>query len=213
MATKSLDSNQETRQRIINAATACIRRYGLAKTAMEDVAKTAGLSRKTLYRFFASRNALLSAVVVGRADEFVGRLRSIVNSNACFDEAIVQATLEGLKWMRKDHVFISAIEGASERGVERYLIDPKSVLHKATLNFWKDAFRIARERGELREELTDQEVVTCLRAANLMLWLREDMKTEQQEEYLRKFLLPVLTPPAAGEKAQRATTRVKKPSS
>jgi AcrR family transcriptional regulator len=44
---------------------------------MEDVAQAAGLSRKTIYRVFASRSDLFNAVVMDRANEFIERLRAI----------------------------------------------------------------------------------------------------------------------------------------
>lgn len=186
----------DMRTRIVKAATACIRRYGLSKTAMEDVAKAAGVSRKTLYRTFSSRNALLNAVVQERANEYVEHLRDTVTSAPSFGDALVRSTAESLKWLRKDHALVSAIEGASERGVERYLVDPKSILHKITLNFWRDVFKVARERGELRHDLTDNEVVSCMRGTSLMLWLRDDFGPEQYEDFVRKLLLPSLAPAA-----------------
>lgn len=191
----------ETRQRIIDAATTCIRKYGLSKTAMADIAEVAGLSRKTLYRVFNSRHDLFNAVVLNRAQWYVDRLRHVIESAPSFEDALVQSTLDSFKWFRKDNVFISAIEGASERGVERYLVDPGSVLHKTTLALWHDFFRKARERGELRRDLTDHEVASCVRAAMLMLWLRDDLSPAEQEDYLRRLLLPSLAPPDGVRKA------------
>ena len=43
---------------------ACIERWGLAKTSLEDVATEAGLSRATLYRWFAGgRDQLITETV------------------------------------------------------------------------------------------------------------------------------------------------------
>ena len=40
----------------------CVTRYGRAKTTMQDVAVAAGLSRATLYRYFADRGALFNGI-------------------------------------------------------------------------------------------------------------------------------------------------------
>jgi len=41
----------------MDAAEACFDKYGIAKTTMDDIAKEAGVSRPTLYRWFPTREA------------------------------------------------------------------------------------------------------------------------------------------------------------
>jgi AcrR family transcriptional regulator len=52
------------RDRLLEATYACIARFGLAKTTVEDVAKQSGISRATIYRHFpGGRDELLQATV------------------------------------------------------------------------------------------------------------------------------------------------------
>jgi AcrR family transcriptional regulator len=52
------------RQRILEATYACVARWGLSKTTVEDAAREAGLSRATVYRYFpGGRDELIDAVV------------------------------------------------------------------------------------------------------------------------------------------------------
>jgi len=52
------------RQRILEATYACVARWGLSKTTIEDAAREAGLSRATVYRYFpGGRDELIDAVV------------------------------------------------------------------------------------------------------------------------------------------------------
>jgi AcrR family transcriptional regulator len=53
---------RETRLRILDAAVECFARYGNDKTTVDDVARVAGLTRQTIYRYFPGRAALLEAV-------------------------------------------------------------------------------------------------------------------------------------------------------
>lgn len=63
----------DQRLRLVDGALACIARFGLAKTTLDDVARAAGCSRATLYRVFpGGKDALLQAVV----DTEVARLFS-----------------------------------------------------------------------------------------------------------------------------------------
>jgi AcrR family transcriptional regulator len=69
----------DTRERILEAAYACVARWGLSKTSVEDVTKEAGLSRSTLYRYFpGGRDELISAVVGWEYDRFFARLYEAV---------------------------------------------------------------------------------------------------------------------------------------
>jgi AcrR family transcriptional regulator len=63
----------EQRLRIVDGTLACIARWGLAKTTLDDVARASGYSRATVYRAFpGGKDALLQAVV----DTEVSRLFS-----------------------------------------------------------------------------------------------------------------------------------------
>lgn len=63
----------------MEAAYACVARYGLAKTTMEDVAREAGLSRATVYRHFPQgKEQLVRDVVAWEAQRFFERLTRAV---------------------------------------------------------------------------------------------------------------------------------------
>jgi TetR/AcrR family transcriptional repressor of uid operon len=52
---------------VLDAALTCIGRVGLTKTTLDDVAREAGCARATVYRCFANKQQLLSALVVREA--------------------------------------------------------------------------------------------------------------------------------------------------
>jgi AcrR family transcriptional regulator len=49
--------------RILDATMTCLTRFGFAKSTIDDVAREAGCSRATVYRYFANRNTLVIAAV------------------------------------------------------------------------------------------------------------------------------------------------------
>ena len=53
----------EPGSRILDATMTSLTRFGFAKTTIDDVAREAGCSRATVYRYFANRNALVVAAV------------------------------------------------------------------------------------------------------------------------------------------------------
>ena len=62
------------RRRIVEAATACLDRAGVAKTSLSDVAAEAGVTRQTVYRYFPSLKDILRAVALAGVEEFAGRM-------------------------------------------------------------------------------------------------------------------------------------------
>lgn len=56
---------------IIEASKKLFLRYGVKRTGMNDIAKEAGISRQTLYKAFANKDAVLQAMIRSLADKVV----------------------------------------------------------------------------------------------------------------------------------------------
>lgn len=86
----------QPRERILEAALACVARYGIAKTTVEDVARTARVSRATVYRHFAGgKEQLVRELVAWEMARFFLRLAEAVADAPSFaamlEEALVFA--------------------------------------------------------------------------------------------------------------------------
>lgn len=78
-----------TREQILEATYACVARWGLSKTSIQDVSKQAGISRSTIYRYFpGGRDELLSAVIGWEHDRFFERLYEAVRDAPGLEEVI-----------------------------------------------------------------------------------------------------------------------------
>jgi len=77
----------DTRQRIVEAAYACVARRGVAKTTIEDVAREASMSRATVYRAFpGGRDEVINATVAWATLDFFGRLYDHIQGSASLEE-------------------------------------------------------------------------------------------------------------------------------
>ena len=76
---RALLDDVEARQRLLESASRCIVRRGNTQIRMAEVAEEAGVVRSTVYRYFASRDDLLLALLLLRIDnalaDHVGALR------------------------------------------------------------------------------------------------------------------------------------------
>jgi AcrR family transcriptional regulator len=68
----------ETRERILGAAEELLRRHGLAKTTVVDVARALDMSHANVYRHFASKTELQDAVAQRWLQKIMAPLRIIV---------------------------------------------------------------------------------------------------------------------------------------
>ena len=74
----------EITAKVVEGALRAIARFGLTKLTVDDVAREAGISRATLYRYFPGRGAVLAAVVQSETerlqqglDEALGEVTSL----------------------------------------------------------------------------------------------------------------------------------------
>lgn len=62
-------------ERVVDAMFVCVGRWGLSKTTVEDIARTAGISRATVYRLFpGGKNAIIQAGLATEVTRLVAAL-------------------------------------------------------------------------------------------------------------------------------------------
>src|SRR5689334_16558798 len=86
--------------RIRAAALVCIGRFGLAKTTVDDIAREAGCSRATLYRYFDGKPAILRAVLLAERDRLVDAVVDAGRAAPTFADAVVDVVVTGARELR-----------------------------------------------------------------------------------------------------------------
>jgi AcrR family transcriptional regulator len=79
--------------RAVAALLQCVARQGVRKTTLDDVAQAAGCSRATLYRHFASKDALLAAAWHAEAQRVQAALTAAGHAAATLEDAVVAILL------------------------------------------------------------------------------------------------------------------------
>lgn len=141
----------DTREQILRAAETCIRRWGIRRFSMNDVATGAGVSRMSVYRHFADRDTLVLAVLERLADQTVAastpavlRRRSLaaqIAEAAVFVRTLGPELTLGME-DRPGEGELAAMELAHvQRLLDRWI------------EFWVPLLADARDRGEVRTDL------------------------------------------------------------
>jgi AcrR family transcriptional regulator len=95
-------STDDARERILAAAERCIDRHGIRKTTMDDVAGEVGLSRPSVYRYFADRDDLLIELITRHAQALLVRARKSISRQASLPDQIVETVLYTAEHARRD---------------------------------------------------------------------------------------------------------------
>jgi AcrR family transcriptional regulator len=106
----------DPRERVLEATYACIARYGIAKTTVEDVAREAGLSRATVYRQFpGGRDQLISDVITWEVGRFFGRLADAVAASPDLPTLLVDGLMYAHRAVEEHEVLQKVLQTEPER--------------------------------------------------------------------------------------------------
>ncbi|MET0698485.1 MAG: TetR/AcrR family transcriptional regulator [Mycobacterium sp.] len=94
-------TDDEAVARILTAAGQAIDERG-ADISIADVARTLGVTRQTVYRYFPSTDALLVAAAVHAAGDFLDRLAAHLHGITDPVDAVTEAIATALEWLPKD---------------------------------------------------------------------------------------------------------------
>lgn len=90
-----------TRDRILDAALVAMAAHGLHRLSLEDVAREAAMSRQTVYRYFGSKDALVTAVILREEAGFLERMADAVEAHEDLRPAMEAAIVAGLRAARE----------------------------------------------------------------------------------------------------------------
>lgn len=143
--------------RILAAAGKAIDERG-ADFSIADVARTLGVTRQTVYRYFPSTEALLVVAAVHAASDFLDRLAAHLAGITDPVEAVTEAIATALEWLPKDkHIGLLIAPGRADSHTESVTSDmavdfARAVLRRFDVN-WQGLGFTDTDLDELAEHL------------------------------------------------------------
>ena len=119
------------RDKIVDAAIRCFERFGPQRTSMNDIADEAGTSRRTLYRQFDDRPALVAEILDRRLSELHASVLAHLATYNDIEEALVEGSLFSVEVGERDTLFVDVVTHEHDRSIERFLLGDTG-LHFAT---------------------------------------------------------------------------------
>ena len=99
----------DARTRILEAALACLGRYGIAKTTVDDAAREAGVARATVYRYFPDgKDQLIAETISWGVERFFAELALAVEGAPDFPTLLERALVHARQAVA-DHVVLQKV--------------------------------------------------------------------------------------------------------
>ena len=145
-----------TRERILDAADAAIRRYGLRRASMNDVATLGHLSRGSIYRYFPDRDALVAATLERATRRFVEASEEVVRRRRSLAAQVAEAAVFIRTHLDDDALTFNT--GADDALIGALFASQIESLLAYFVDFWQPYLAAAEERGEIRRGLDHRRV-------------------------------------------------------
>jgi len=168
------DAPPETAERILRAAEVCVRRWGLRRVSMNDVATEAGVSRGSVYRYYPDREALVQAVLERVARARVAEAEPAVRRQRTLAGKVAEAAV-AVRHLAEDErrLGLHVHPGEPELATLQLAASPAMFGH--WIEFWIPFLEEARADGEVRA----------------------DLDLRQAAEWIMRILISLVTVPSA----------------
>lgn len=145
-----LRATMNTRDAIVAGAWACIQERGVKRANIAEIARKAGVSRPTVYQYFADKSEIIDAVVAGAAKSVFTLMGRAMASGGDLRSQLALAAGFLAANRRSLHEGQSKFDAA---GSALLLIDESGELLKGCTRFLEPYVAAAQMRGEIRSGL------------------------------------------------------------
>jgi AcrR family transcriptional regulator len=192
-------NTDDARERILAAAERCIDRHGIRKTTMDDVACEVGLSRPSVYRYFADRDDLLIELITRHARALLARARKSISRQGSLPDQIVESVLYTADHARRDPLTRHVIDPDATNLGRRMIALGTTEMMRAEM--WDPVLDAAVANNELPPGLPRSDIHLWLGNITVMVMrgLEDgDGDVRRYRSILRRFVVPAF----ASAKAQ-----------
>lgn len=178
----------KAREQILAAARHCYGEQGFSATTIDDIAAEAKVNRRTVYRYFDNKKAIVMAVVDEQAAAFLGAMKQRFDGyEGSYPELL------------KAYVLFVVNNGPLAPGHETLLGEKNAEYTKqyyfsssAIVEMWAEImqapFTEAREKGEIRGEVNYEDLMAWT-GRIIMSFIEFPAEDEVLERYLDAFLI------------------------
>lgn len=187
--TRIRDTENSTRQRIIDATLVCLDRWGLEKTSLHDIAREAGVTRPTVYSYFSNRDEVIQAAMIQGGQRFAVKALEHINRFKTPHDRLLEAVLYAWKHMPNEP-YLKLVKNAGLA----HMINEQAITSKEGREICRSLIsEILLNNPKYRDDLDEITETTTRFLLSLLLVEGAIKRNEKQmREFLEKRLLPAV---------------------
>lgn len=175
-------------EQILNAAKNLFTNYGFKKVSMDEIASEAGVSKKTVYTYFSSKEELLKYCIKEELQNMRKIIENVESKKLDFMETVHQVIYNLLKY-KKNCKFLKMLFKESEILKNEQLKENLKIVDKEIQNYIRKQLELAIQNDKI--ELQNIDITTFLiykMYIALMIDWNEDYKKLDEKEIADNIL-------------------------
>jgi AcrR family transcriptional regulator len=174
------------RDRIMDAAVACMQSKGVDKTRIGDIARELGIARQTVYNYFENKNALFESMFIREAVSLAERVSQHIEQFKKLDDKLVEAFLFAVREFPQSpilaHIITTGGQYLLEIGISRQTMQAFGQM--ALVNVFNEHAYL-RQQSEEISELLSRNIISFLIMPD-----QQPRTPDQLEQFVRRRILP-----------------------
>lgn len=175
-------------EQILNAAKKLFTNYGFKKVSMDEIASEAGVTKKTVYTYFSSKEELLKYCIKEELQNMRKIIENVESKKLDFMETVHQVIYNLLKY-KKSCKFLKMLFKESEILKNEQLKDNLKIVDKEIQNYIRKQLELAIQNDKI--EVQNIDITTFLiykMYIALMIDWNEDYKKLDEKEIADNIL-------------------------
>jgi len=149
MTQASITQASDTRELIVESAYACFCSQGLQKTTIVDIARSANVSRSTIYEYFSDKGEVFEACAEHASEQFYREMSKAMDLGASLEEKLSHAAV----FVTQARRTIASGKYFDEHAISLLLTKDAAVLLRECVDFFAPYLTAAKLTGEVRKDL------------------------------------------------------------
>lgn len=175
---------------ILDAAVEEVIDYGVKKFSVERVAQRVGMSRTGIYRYFASKDALIHAVVASEVERVFRRITPTIDRQSNIEDQLVEGFAAVVSAARGSRLIKRTFTAEPDVAM-KFLTQSRQVLDIA------HAYVASRLEGQMKPDDARAVAEVIVRVGLTFVVLQDGTiklsSAEEARAFARRFLVPMLS--------------------
>lgn len=169
------------KDQIIESARLLFHKYGFKKVSMDEIARESGVTKKTIYSYFSSKEDLLKYFIQEEILNMKNIVEEIDNKNLDFFETVNQSIYKLLQY-RRDKDFLNTITKEAEWLKNPIIINSLELIDIQIQNYIKTKLEKAKENGYIYYKDVDITafLIYKMYIALMFEWNENEKKLDEQ---------------------------------